>query len=79
VVDPVLARTGVVGLQRPGGGPAQTAAQQQRHGQGHSSATDYSFAFNVCDAMFVCELALRPRGRSDGPDIAVAVEARVSS
>jgi len=66
--------------------PGTTATQQRctailkSKGINPSSATDYSYAFNVCDALFVYELALKATGgRTDGPAIGAAIEALGSS
>jgi ABC-type branched-subunit amino acid transport system substrate-binding protein len=45
-----------------------------------SAPADYAFAFNICDAMFVYEAALRSTGgRTDGQAVVRAVEALGSS
>ena len=44
------------------------------------AATDYLYAFNLCDAMFVYELALKAtRGNTTGPGVVAAIEALGSS
>ena len=66
--------------------PPTNATQQRcismlkKKGINPSSAADYSYAFNVCDAMFVYEAALKATaGSTDGPSVVAAVEALGSS
>lgn len=45
-----------------------------------SAATDYAFAFNICEALFVYDAALRATGgKTDGPLVGRAIEALGSS
>jgi hypothetical protein len=44
------------------------------------AATDYAFAFNICEALFVYDAALRATGgKTDGPLVGRAIEALGSS
>jgi ABC-type branched-subunit amino acid transport system substrate-binding protein len=44
------------------------------------AATDYLYAFNLCDALFVYDLALKAtRGNTSGPGVVAAIEALGSS
>jgi ABC-type branched-subunit amino acid transport system substrate-binding protein len=44
------------------------------------AATDYLYAFNLCDALFIYEIALKAtRGRADGSAVTTSVEALGSS
>jgi ABC-type branched-subunit amino acid transport system substrate-binding protein len=62
--------------------PGRTAAQDRcvamlkQKGITLQSATDFSFAFNICDSLFLYEIALKATGgRTDGQAIVGAIEA----
>jgi ABC-type branched-subunit amino acid transport system substrate-binding protein len=62
--------------------PGTNAAQQhciamlKQKGVTLKAAVDYLYAFNLCDALFIYEIALKTtHGRTDGPAVVAAVEA----
>ena len=62
--------------------PSTNATQQRciamlkQKGVTLKAAVDYLYAFNLCDAFFIYEIALKAtHGRTDGPSVVAAVEA----